>query len=132
MEVDLIIKMGFFLRDLHNHIAALNVEQYDEKKPNSFMAYRGQGLSETDFDQLMETQGGLLAFNSFLSTSTNYDVSLGFARRTIAASSLVGVLFILQIDSSIPATPFANVRNVSYSGLTRGGPGEAEPHHRSS
>src|SRR6202044_1830537 len=28
MEVDLIIKLGFFLRDLHNHITALHTEQY--------------------------------------------------------------------------------------------------------
>ncbi len=28
MEIDLIIKMGFFVRDLHNHIAAIHAEQY--------------------------------------------------------------------------------------------------------
>ncbi len=115
MEVDLIIKMGFFVRDLHNHIVALHAEQYGgHHHSNSFTVYRGQGLSSTDFEQLMNTQGGLLAFNNFLSTSQNRAVSLEFARRTMATSSLVGVLFVIEIDPSITATPFANVGNVGY------------------
>jgi len=70
IEVDLIIKMGFFVRDLHNHIAELHTEQYGgHHHSNSFTIYRGQGLSQMDFGQLMKTQGGLLAFNNFLSTS---------------------------------------------------------------
>jgi hypothetical protein len=121
MEVDLIIKMGFFVRDLHNHIVALHAEQYDgHDHSNAFTVYRGQGLSSTDFEQLMKTQGGLLAFNNFLSTSQNRAVSLEFARRTMQTSNLVGVLFILKIDPSISATPFANVENVGYY------PGEKE------
>jgi tetratricopeptide (TPR) repeat protein len=118
MEVDLIIKVGFFIQTLHNHIAALHSEQYGgHEHSDSFTLYRGQGLSQIDFDQLKQTQGGLLAFNNFLSTSENRDVSLNFARRTIATSTLVGVLFVMKIDPSISATPCANVENVScYQG----------------
>ncbi len=118
MEVDLIVKVGFFIQDLHNHIAKLHSEQYDRQNHSeSFTIYRGQGLSQTDFHQLKNTQGGLLAFNNFLSTSQNRDVSLRFVRRTITSSNLVGVLFILRIDPSISPTPFANVKNVSsYQG----------------
>jgi hypothetical protein len=115
MEVDLIIKMGFFVQDLHNHIAALYAEQYNRHHhSDSFTVYRGHGLSQTDFDQLKKTQGGLLSFNNFLSTSKNSDVSLRFARRTMATSNLVGVLFVMKIDPSIFTTPFANVANVSF------------------
>jgi hypothetical protein len=115
MEVDPIIKMGFFVRDLHNHIVVLHAEQYGQlHHSDSFTVYRGQGLSQTDFHQLRETQGGLLAFNNFLSTSKNRDVSLAFARRTMATSTLVGILFIVKIDPLISATPFANVGKVSY------------------
>jgi hypothetical protein len=46
MEVDLIIKMGFFVRDLHNHITAHHSEQYRGSDHSaSFIVYRGQGLS---------------------------------------------------------------------------------------
>jgi tetratricopeptide (TPR) repeat protein len=115
MEVDLITTMGFFVRDLHEHIAALHSEQYGtHSHSNSFTVYRGQGLSPTDFDQLQTTQGGLLAFNNFLSTSLDRKVSLGFVQRTINTSDKVGVLFVMKIDPSISATPFANVKNVGY------------------
>jgi tetratricopeptide (TPR) repeat protein len=115
MEVDHIIKMSFFVRDLHYHIAALHFEQYGgHEHAHSFTVYRGQGLSQTDLDQLKQTQGELLSFNNFLSTSKNLNVALDFARRTIATSDLVGVLFVMKIKPSISTTPFANVRDASY------------------
>jgi predicted CoA-binding protein len=53
MEVDLIIELGFFIRDLHNYIVTLHAEQYGgHHHPDSFIVYRGQGLSQTDFDKL--------------------------------------------------------------------------------
>jgi tetratricopeptide (TPR) repeat protein len=115
MEVDIIIKMGFFMRDLYQHITALHTEQYaGYNHSNSFIVYRGQGLCRTDFEQLKEMKGGLLSFNNFLSTSKNRNVSLAFAQRTAAMSNLVGMLFVMKIDPSMSATPFANVSNVSY------------------
>jgi tetratricopeptide (TPR) repeat protein len=114
MEVDLITTMGFFVRNLHEHIAQLHSEQYGgQSQSNSFTIYRGQGLSPTDFDQLQTTKGGLLAFNNFLSTSLDRNVSLDFARRTINTSDKVGILFVMTIDPSISATPFANVKKAS-------------------
>jgi hypothetical protein len=93
----------------------IHSEQYGEQShSNSFIVHRGQGLSQADFDQLQKTQGGLLAFNNFLSTSLDRDVSLNFARRMINTSDKVGVLFVMKINPSISATPFANVRNASY------------------
>ena len=115
MDVDLITKMGFFVRDLHNHITKLHSEQYNRQKhSNSFVVYRGQSVSQADFAQLKSNQGDVIAFNNFLSTSQNADVSLNFARRAIATFQSVGVLFIITIDPSISATPFANVENASY------------------
>jgi tetratricopeptide (TPR) repeat protein len=114
MEVDHIIKMGFFIRDLHNHIVALHSKQYGGRhSSDSFTVYRGQGLSQANFNQLKEMQGELLSFNNFLSTSKKRHVSLDFARRTIATSNLVGVLLVITIDPSIRATPFANVGSIS-------------------
>ena len=115
MEVDLIIKMGFFVRDLHNRIVALHSEQYSgHYLSNSFTVYRGQGLSPTHFDQLKNTQRGLFTFNAFLFTSKNRTASLNFARRAITSSNLIGVLFVIKNDPSISATSFANVQNVIY------------------
>jgi hypothetical protein len=115
MEVDLIIKMGFFVRDLHNDIAALHSTQYNGfNRSNSFTLYRGQGLSPTDFDQLMKTKGGLMSFNNFLSTSCDREVSFAFAASNTSDPNLIGILFQITVSPSIPSTPFANVHDVSY------------------
>jgi tetratricopeptide (TPR) repeat protein len=115
MEADLIVNMGFFLRDLHKHIVELHSEQYGEQnQSNSFIVYRGQGLSQADFNQLQTTQGGVLAFNNFLSTSLDRAVSLAFAESITSNPDLIGVLFEINIDPSISSTAFANVKNVSH------------------
>ncbi len=114
MEVELITKMGFFVRDLHNDIIQLYTEQnHAHHDSDAFTVYRGQGLSQADFDQLQTTQGGLLAFNNFLSTSLNRNVSLAFAESNAESSHLIGVLFDINIVPSISATSFANVKSVS-------------------
>jgi tetratricopeptide (TPR) repeat protein len=115
MEVDLIIKMGFFVRDLHNHIAKLHTEQYGgHQHSDPSIVYRGQGLSQTDFDQLMKTKGGLMSFNNFLSTSHNRAVAFTLAESNQDDPNLIGVLFEISIDPSISSSPFADITNVSY------------------
>ncbi|CAF1452209.1 unnamed protein product, partial [Adineta steineri] len=114
MGIDLIIKLGFFIRDLHQHIVDLHSKQYgDHHQSKTFTVYRGQGLSQTDFDQLTKKYGGLLSFHSFLSTSKERNVSLAFARQSIETSHPIGILFIMKIDPSISSTPFANIHNAS-------------------
>jgi tetratricopeptide (TPR) repeat protein len=115
MEIDLIIRMGFFIRDLHQHLARLYSEQYDEQNhSNSFTVFRGQGLSKTDFDQLIESKGGLISFNNFLSTSVDQLVSLAFAESNLANLDLIGVFFKIVVNPSTPSTPFGNAINDSY------------------
>jgi tetratricopeptide (TPR) repeat protein len=113
MEIDTIIKMGFFIRNLHENIERLYFEQYSDHH-YLFTVYRGQGLSKIDFEQLKKTKGGLLSFNNFLSTSKKENVALNFARRSTLNSDLIGVLFVMTIDSSLSSTPFASIKNVSY------------------
>ena len=115
MEIDLIIKIGFFLKDLHNHIVRLHVAQFDTHHHlDSFVVYRGQGLSQTNFDELQQTQGGLLAFNNFLSTSLDRAVAFAFAESIQYNPDMIGVLFQITIDLTIQSSQFANVKEVSY------------------
>jgi hypothetical protein len=115
MDVSIIIKMGFFIYDLHQNIEQLHKEQFDSNQSaQKFTVYRGQGLSKTDFDQMLKTMGGLMLSNNFLSTSKDRSVSLDFADRTLSNPDLVGILFVMTIDSSISTTPFASMTSVSY------------------
>jgi hypothetical protein len=72
MEVDMIIKVGFIVPDLHEQITRLYSEQYACQHHSGLLTvFRGQGLSQTDSDQLQKTQNGLMSFNNFLSTSND-------------------------------------------------------------
>jgi tetratricopeptide (TPR) repeat protein len=113
-DIEIIMKMAFFIRDLHRQIHLLHVEQHISHPVGSFTIYRGQGMSKTDFDCLMKTKGGLLSFNNFLSTSRDRDVSCAFADSNQSNPDLVGILFTITIDSSISASPFASIRDFSY------------------
>ena len=114
IEVDTIIKMGFFLRDLHEQITQLYNEQYGHRRNRQkFTVYRGQRLSRTEYQQMLRTQGGLMSFNNFLSTSKKMNVSVDFARRCLSDPDSIGVLFEMTIDPSFSSTPFASIKNVS-------------------
>jgi tetratricopeptide (TPR) repeat protein len=114
MDVDVIIKMGFFIRDLHRQIAELHAEQFDkDDNRSSFTVYRGQGFLKTDLDQLRKTKRGLLSFNTFLSTSKNRAFAVKLAESAQKITVLVGVLFVMNIDPSISFIPFASIKDFS-------------------
>jgi tetratricopeptide (TPR) repeat protein len=115
MDLDVMIKMGFFIGDLHRHIEQLHSEQFGGQKPHkSFKVYRGQGMTKEDFEKMTKTKGGLLSFNGFLSTSKNPNVSLNFVHRAVTSPDLVGVLFVMMIDPAKSTTPFASIGDVGY------------------
>ncbi|CAF1614471.1 unnamed protein product [Rotaria sp. Silwood1] len=117
MDVDIILKMGFFIRHLHQHIKELHCEQQGNM-PTNFQVFRGQGLSMEDFEKMKKTKGGLMSFNNFLSTSRNREISFkNFARPAALNTNSVGILFIMNIDTAIctkSSTPFAAVSKVGY------------------
>jgi tetratricopeptide (TPR) repeat protein len=114
-DAEVIIKMGFFIGDLHRDIHQLHLKQFD-KHPSSksFIVYRGQGMSHPDLAQMRKTQGGIMSFNNFLSTSKNREISLRFANAAMANPDLVGILFVMTIDPSKSTAPFASIAGVSY------------------
>ncbi|CAF1020500.1 unnamed protein product [Adineta steineri] len=115
MDVDIIVRMGFFINDLHHDIQRLHLEQLDRHQSGeTFTVYRGQCLSTEDFTEMTKTKGGLLSFNNFLSTSRNRDVSLNFAQQAATNPDLVGILFVISINPTKSTTPFASVTDVSY------------------
>ncbi|CAF5127856.1 unnamed protein product, partial [Rotaria sp. Silwood1] len=117
MDVDIILKMGFFIRHLHQHIKELHSEQQGNM-PTTFQVFRGQGLSMEDFEKMKKTEGGLMSFNNFLSTSRNREISFNnFAQPAAFNPNSVGILFIMNIDTNICtnlSTPFAEVSKVGF------------------
>ncbi|CAF2071679.1 unnamed protein product [Rotaria magnacalcarata] len=115
MKLNLVIRMGFFIRDLHNNIAQVHAHQQAVYKTmGSFTVYRGQDFSQAEFDELAKMKGGFLSFNNFLLTDKNQQASLNFIQDSIQTSHGVGVLFIIKVDPTTPSTPFANISDISY------------------
>ncbi|CAF1597032.1 unnamed protein product, partial [Adineta steineri] len=114
MNADIIITMGFFLRDVHRQIQQLYERQVSHYDGKPFEVYRGQGLMKSDFEKLQKTQGGLMSFNNFLSTSKDKEISIGYADTASTVPDKVGVLFIMSIDPCIKSTPFASIEKESY------------------
>jgi tetratricopeptide (TPR) repeat protein len=113
-EVDSIIKMGFFIQDLHRQIEQLHKEQSNDEQKRSFTVYRGQGLSKQDFEKLIRAKGGLMSFNSFLSTSKKRKISLEFAQDALNNLETIGILFKMIIEPANISTPYAVIDDVSY------------------
>ncbi|CAF4194677.1 unnamed protein product, partial [Adineta steineri] len=114
MEGDTIINMGFFIHDLHQQIQQLYQQQVNSYHGKPFLVYRGQGLVQSDFENLQRTKDGLISFNNFLSTSIDKEVSLNFARCASTTPDMVGILFIMFIDPCIVSAPFASIKEMSY------------------
>ena len=110
-DLEIIIMMGFIVRDLHRQIETLHSKS---RNKNSIIVYRGQGMSLIEFNKLKDNQGGIVSFHSFLSTSIDREVSLSFAESARNNPDLIGILFEMEADPSISIAPFVSLDNVSY------------------
>jgi hypothetical protein len=59
---------------------------------------------------MSKTNGDIMSFNNFVSTSKNRNVSLRFARNALLNADMVGIVFVMKIDLSKSTTPFASKR----------------------
>ncbi|CAF3122691.1 unnamed protein product [Rotaria socialis] len=116
LDIEAMSKLGFFIRSLHLQLKQLHQEQATNfQKP--FTVYRGQGMNKEDFQNLLDSQGGLLSFNNFLSTSMDQKMTTNFVHGTLQKNEdVVGVIFIMKIDPSRISsfiTPFAMIHHHS-------------------
>ncbi|CAF0988643.1 unnamed protein product [Adineta steineri] len=114
LEIDTLIKLGFFICDLNRNIKQLHNEQLHSRSMEPFIVYRGQGIPKNRFEKLIKTKNGLMSFNNFLSTSTDKQVSLAFTESNRDNPDMVGILFQMTIDPSVLSTPFAYVNDIGY------------------
>ncbi|CAF1496348.1 unnamed protein product [Adineta steineri] len=109
-DTEMMIKMAFFLRDLH---AEIKYKHSQTSHTTNLTVYRGQGINTIDAEKLKNNKGGLFSFNSFLSTSTDQQVSLMFADSARENRDLIGILFRMTIDPSISSTPYVSVSDIT-------------------
>ena len=108
-DIEIIIRMGFFIKDLHQQIESLKTT----KLP--IVAYRSQNVSKEDFDKMKDIKGNLLAFNNFIMADLDSKASIDAARRARDNPNSVGVVFRFRIESKQTSSPYAFVQNHSFS-----------------
>ena len=113
-EVGNLMKLGFFIRDLHQQLKKIHAQQYGNQPPRAFTVYRDQSISNEELDKLLKTPCGLISFNNFLSTSEDQKVSLNFGKGGQTKPGRVSVLFEMTIDTSISSTPFGLLDELSF------------------
>ncbi|CAF4062540.1 unnamed protein product [Rotaria magnacalcarata] len=87
-NVDIIVNMSFFIKDLHEQIKEVYMQK---KETENLTLYRGQGMSIIDLENLKNCQDVL-----------------------DKKSNTVGILFTIEIDPSISTVPYASLKDISY------------------
>ncbi|CAF2883632.1 unnamed protein product [Rotaria sp. Silwood2] len=112
-NINIISVMGFFMKDIHQQIKEIHSKRSNRMGP--FIVYRGQGMLNDEFIGIRNNIGGLLSFNSFLSTSDDLKVAMEFAQRSVGRPGKTSVLFEIEVDPTLTSTPFASLNNVTSS-----------------
>ncbi|CAF4966987.1 unnamed protein product, partial [Rotaria sp. Silwood1] len=82
-DVDIMYKMRFFIKDLHQQLEALHSDYIKTLSSKCITVYRGVSLPDDTFEQIQQNIDGLISFNTFLSTSTERRVALAFASQKL-------------------------------------------------
>lgn len=110
-DFNTLIKMGFFIQDLHREIEKI----YSATTQMSKMTvYRGEMMSIDKFEKLNQRKGRLLKFNWFVSTTTKPEVAVHFSHVGISDVTRVAVIFEIELDPWTSSKPFAHLQDQSY------------------
>ncbi|CAF4203513.1 unnamed protein product [Rotaria magnacalcarata] len=111
---DTIIKLRCFIRDLHNQLAALQIDYLQSSPHNqpNIVLYRGQTIPRSEIEWLQRYQCSLISMNSFLSTTNSYQAAVFFSGEGTADvdQGYVSVIFEILVDTRLPLNvPFARI-----------------------
>ncbi|CAF4272394.1 unnamed protein product [Rotaria socialis] len=110
-DIDMIWKIGFYIKDLHKQLLDLYIKGIQI----SHTVYRGQSMLIDEFQNLKKNAGGLLAFNCFLSTTTDRLLAMGFAIGAVSDPTLAAIIFEIDInDNKEVLSPFALLNGLSF------------------
>ncbi len=112
-DINILYKMRFFIKDLHLQLENLHRQYIQTLSSNLITVYRGLSLSDSAFSQIQQNPGGLIAFNTFLSTSTERKVALSFATQNPNYPGTQSILFEMKINVAKCQSPFADIQQLS-------------------
>lgn len=105
LDMNTMIKLSFFIRNLHFELKELYEKQLTNFQ-DQFIVYRGQLINEEDLQHLIHIRGGLFSFNNFLSTSKEKEVAMNIVRNEMEQNkAAIGIIFIMTIDPNKISPP---------------------------
>jgi tetratricopeptide (TPR) repeat protein len=106
-NIDLLFLFRFYIRDIEKQL-------YKRRYQSRVRVYRGQFMSKEELNILKDSIDKLISVNSFLSTSSNYQVALIYAGFSATDNKLEKVLFEIDADpDQIGVKPFADISEIS-------------------
>ena len=113
-NIDLLFIFRFFLADMYKQLQTVYSEQFPDKLSRT--VFRGQTMTNLEFDSIKNNIGRLVSLNTFFSTSTDRDVALIYADFGAAPDPMMqSVLFKIEVDvtHSTVKRPFASISDLS-------------------
>ncbi|CAF2887512.1 unnamed protein product [Rotaria sp. Silwood2] len=94
---------------MHTLLYDLKREIKQSTTMKSIIVYRYQNMLISEFKELQNSEGGLLAFNSFLLTSIDEQSQLTFYSDLSENLNIIGVLFDITVNLANQSTPFTSL-----------------------
>ncbi|UJR11682.1 hypothetical protein I4U23_015863 [Adineta vaga] len=111
-SVDRIFKLRYFIHDLHNQLAQIQMEFLRLLPSNQkiLKLYRGLRMESHALHELQRHQNDLVSTNTFLSTTHDYEAALSFSGDGNVEENDVSVIYLITIDTTVEhSTPFAKI-----------------------
>ncbi|CAF3799074.1 unnamed protein product [Rotaria sordida] len=111
-SIDLIFKLRYFINDLHNQLAQMQIDFLRLLPSNVFILtlYRGLTMGWNQLEELRRNKGNLVSTNSFLSTTNDYEAACFFAGDGNVDRDYVSVIFEISVNTKVKhSIPFAKI-----------------------
>jgi hypothetical protein len=109
-SIDVIVKLRYFIHDLHNQLAELHLDFLRSLPFNQSMIklYRGLTMTIYQLDKFRQNETNFVSTNSFLSTTRDYEAALFFAGEGKVDDPQVSVIYDIFVDTCVAySVPFA-------------------------
>ncbi|CAF3326907.1 unnamed protein product [Rotaria sp. Silwood2] len=111
-NIDLLFIFRFFLADMYKHLQKLYLEQFPDQLPHT--VFRGQLMTNQEFNSLKDNIGHLMPINTFFSTTEDRHAAEMFSGFG-ADPNMLSVLFEIEvyIISLTVKRPFVSISHLS-------------------
>ncbi|CAF1400563.1 unnamed protein product [Adineta steineri] len=113
-NADTMFKLRYILTDMCAHLNESGHQRHTIYRPfREDIFYRGQSMSNEEFNSFKDLRGSIISINTFLSTTTSMQVALMYAGKFHENHDLISVIFSIEANSQARTRPYANISQYS-------------------